>query len=114
MRFICPDYTGYLTNATLNGQIAQQQKGAAIVIEHRFYGKSNPYPDLSVASFKYHTIDQAISDLVFFAENVILPFAGGDKVSPSYAPWVLIGGSYSGTLVVVEVHSVSDMLPQVL
>ncbi|KAI9444475.1 peptidase S28 [Lactarius indigo] len=97
-------YTGYLTNRTINGQIAKQQNGATIVIEHRFYGLSNPYPDLSVASLKYLTIDQAINDLVFFAKNVTLPFPGGDKVSPMYAPWVLVGGSYSGTLAVAVVH----------
>ncbi|KAF8256895.1 hypothetical protein EI94DRAFT_1709986 [Lactarius quietus] len=68
-------YTGYLTNTTINGQIVQQQRSATIVSEHIFYSRSNPYPDLSVASFKYHTIDQAINELVFFARNVTLPFA---------------------------------------
>jgi pimeloyl-ACP methyl ester carboxylesterase len=97
-------YTGYLTNVTINGQIAQQQRGAAVVIEHRFYGLSNPRPDLSVESFKYHTIEQAISDLVHFAKTVTLPFAGGDKVSPGHAPWVLIGGSYSGALTAYTLH----------
>ncbi|KAF8258283.1 peptidase S28 [Lactarius quietus] len=102
-------YTGYLTNKTINGQIAQRQQGATIVIEHRFYGLSNPYPDLSVASFQYHTIDQALKDLVFFAKNVTLPFAGGDKVSPAYAPWVLVGGSYSGTLTAYALHEYPDV-----
>ncbi|TFY82703.1 hypothetical protein EWM64_g1305 [Hericium alpestre] len=91
-------YTGYLTNATINGQIAQQNNGATIVLEHRFYGLSNPYPDLSAASLKYHTIQQAIEDLVYFAENVKLPMPGGDDVVPDKAPWVLVGGSYSGAL----------------
>ncbi|KAH8989160.1 peptidase S28 [Lactarius hatsudake] len=101
--------TGPLTNNTIHGQIAQQQKGATIVIEHRFYGLSNPYPDLSVASFKYHTIDQAINDLVFFAKSVILPFPGGDNVSPAYAPWVLIGGSYAGALTAFTLHQYPDV-----
>jgi len=35
-------FEGYLTDKTNNGQIAQQQKGATIVLEHRFYGQSNP------------------------------------------------------------------------
>ncbi|KAI0065737.1 peptidase S28 [Artomyces pyxidatus] len=91
-------YVGYLTNATINGQIAQQQHGATIVIEHRYYGLSNPFSDLSVASLKYHTIQQAVDDLVYFAENVVLPMPGGDQVAPSKAPWVLVGGSYSGAL----------------
>ncbi|KAG6808517.1 hypothetical protein H0H92_003858 [Tricholoma furcatifolium] len=91
-------YSGYLTNGTINGQVAQQQNGSTIVLEHRFYGFSNPYPDLSVESLRVHTIQQAIDDLVYFAENVNLPMPGGNEVTPSQAPWVLIGGSYSGAL----------------
>ncbi|KAI0345812.1 peptidase S28 [Trametopsis cervina] len=91
-------YTGYLTNRTINGQIAQQQHGATIVLEHRYYGQSNPAPDLSVKSLKWHTIQQAIDDLDYFANNVVLAMPGGDDVKPSTAPWVLVGGSYSGAL----------------
>lgn len=89
-------YTGYLTNLTINGLIAQQENGATIVLEHRFYGLSNPYPDLSVESLQYHTIQQAIDDLEYFAKNVVLPMPNGANVGPDKAPWVLIGGSYSG------------------
>ncbi|KAI0040526.1 peptidase S28 [Auriscalpium vulgare] len=91
-------YTGYLTNRTVNGQIAQAHNGATIVLEHRFYGFSNPLPDLSVESLRLHTIQQAIDDLEYFANNVKLPFPGGDQVGPDKAPWVLVGGSYSGAL----------------
>ena len=68
------------------------------MIEHRFYGESNPLPDLSSESLKLHTIQQAIDDLEYFAKNVDLPMPGGDAVKPGQAPWVLIGGSYSGAL----------------
>ncbi|KAH8118755.1 peptidase S28 [Phellopilus nigrolimitatus] len=91
-------YTGYLTNVTINGLVAQQQNGSTIVLEHRFYGLSNPYDNLSVASFRVHTIQQAINDLVYFAQNVKLPMPDGSDVTPDKAPWVLIGGSYSGAL----------------
>ncbi|GLB34087.1 putative MEROPS serine peptidase family S28 [Lyophyllum shimeji] len=91
-------YYTYLTNRTINGQIAQQQNGSTIVLEHRFYGFSNPRPDLSVESLRLHTIQQAIEDLVYFAQNVHLPMPGGDQVTPDKAPWILIGGSYSGAL----------------
>ncbi|KAI0774601.1 peptidase S28 [Fomes fomentarius] len=91
-------YTGYLTNRTINGQLAQAQSGAAIVLEHRYYGLSNPFDDLSSASLKYHTIQQAIDDLEYFAKNVKLAQPDGDSVKPGQAPWVLIGGSYSGAL----------------
>jgi len=89
---------GFLTNQTIDGQIAQQQGGATIVIEHRYYGYSNPYNNLSVASLRYHTIQQAIDDLEYFAYNVKLPMPGGDHVTPAEAPWILIGGSYAGAL----------------
>ncbi|KAJ8469607.1 hypothetical protein ONZ51_g8879 [Trametes cubensis] len=36
--------------------------------------------------------------LEYFAKNVDLPMPGGDAVKPGQAPWVLIGGSYSGAL----------------
>lgn len=78
--------------------IAQQEKGATIIIEHRFFGESNPYNNLSTASLSLLTVEQSISDLVYFAENVKLPMPGGDAVSPKQAPWVLIGGSYPGAL----------------
>ncbi|KAF9031816.1 peptidase S28 [Hymenopellis radicata] len=91
-------YTAYLTNVTINGLIAQQEGGATIVLEHRFYGLSNPYPDLTPASLKYHTIQQAIDDLDYFANNVALPMPNGTEVGPDKAPWILIGGSYSGAL----------------
>ncbi|PPQ74362.1 hypothetical protein CVT24_000656 [Panaeolus cyanescens] len=92
-------YSGYLSNRTITGMIAQQQNGSVIVLEHRFYGLSNPYPDLSVKSFRVHTIQQAIDDLEYFAKNVNLPQPDGDKVTPDRAPWVFVGGSYPGALV---------------
>lgn len=76
--------------------VAQQQNGSTIILEHRFYGFSNPYPDLSVKSFQVHTIQQAIDDLEYFATNVNLPMPNGDQLTPDKAPWILIGGSYAG------------------
>ena len=91
------DYTAYLTNETMSGLIAQQQNGATVLLEHRFFGQSNPYPDLSSKSLALLTIQQAIDDLVYFAQNATLPMPGGDKVKPDSTPWILFGGSYSGT-----------------
>ncbi|OBZ70209.1 putative serine protease K12H4.7 [Grifola frondosa] len=90
--------TRYLTNTTINGQFAQELNGSTIVIEHRFFGFSNPLPDLSVKSLQLQTIQQAIDDLEYFAKNVQLPMPGGSEVAPGKAPWILVGGSYSGAL----------------
>ena len=92
-------YDEYLTNSTINGLIAQANNGSTIVLEHRFFGLSNPYPDLSEESFKYHTLQQSIDDFEYFAKNVVLPMPGGDSVMPGQAPWIVTGGSYSGALV---------------
>jgi hypothetical protein len=91
-------YEAYTTNDTINGLIAQQQSGAAIIIEHRFFGYSNPYDNLTSQSLAVLTIQQAIDDLVYFATTADLPMPGGDAVKPGQAPWILIGGSYSGAL----------------
>ncbi|KAH7925529.1 hypothetical protein BV22DRAFT_1104894 [Leucogyrophana mollusca] len=91
-------FDGYLTNRSINGMIAQQEKGATVVIEHRFFGFSNPYDNLTSQSLEVLTIQQAIDDLVYFAQTIDLPMPGGDQVKPNQAHWVLIGGSYSGAL----------------
>ena len=68
------------------------------VQEHRFFGLSNPYPDLTVKSLKYLTIQQAIEDFAYFAQTASLPMPGGDAVKPDQVPWIFVGGSYSGAL----------------
>ncbi|KAK7062128.1 peptidase S28 [Favolaschia claudopus] len=91
-------FSSYLTNNTINGQIAQQENGAVVLLEHRFYGLSNPLPDLSVESLRLLTVQQAIDDYEYFAKNVILPMPNGDRLSAVTTPWILTGGSYSGAL----------------
>lgn len=91
-------YSQYLTNKTLHGAMAQSTNGSVILLEHRFFGLSNPRPDLSSESLKLLTIEQSIEDLVYFAENVVLPQPNGHRLKPTQAPWILVGGSYSAAL----------------
>lgn len=83
-------FTGYLVNKSLNGQIAQQESGATIVLEHCYYGLSTPAANISAQNLKYHTIQQAIDDLAYFSKQVQLPMPGGDSVGPDVAPWILM------------------------
>ncbi|KAI0332896.1 peptidase S28 [Cubamyces sp. BRFM 1775] len=92
------DLIGYLTNYTITGWLAEKLNGTVILMEHRFFGESNPYPDLSSESLRLLTLQQAIEDYEYFLTNVHLPMPGGDQVGPDKAPWVLFGGSYSGAL----------------
>ena len=79
--------------------------GATVMLEHRFYGFSNPVEDLNGTTLaKYHTIEQAVADLEYFAKNVELPMEGGDEVAPGMVPWILSGCSYMGALTAWTMH----------
>jgi hypothetical protein len=39
-----------------------------ISIEHRYYGESQPFDDLSVESMKYLTSELALADLAYFID----------------------------------------------
>ncbi|USP82861.1 hypothetical protein yc1106_10135 [Curvularia clavata] len=79
-------------------QLAYNLGAAYILLENRYYGESSPYSELTTANLKYLTFDQVMRDTVNFATNVKLPFAVNSTASD--VPWVLTGGSYSGTITV--------------
>ncbi|OSC97649.1 peptidase S28 [Trametes coccinea BRFM310] len=87
-----------LADLGIPGVLAKEFNGVAVLLEHRFFGLSSPYPDLSVKSYRVHTIQQAIDDHEYFVKNVKLAMPGGDQLSPDKAPWILMGGSYPGAL----------------
>lgn len=91
-------YVGYLKNATITGLFAQEVKGAVIMIEHRYWGQSSPYDDLTAETLQFLTLKQAIADFVYFAKTVNLPFDTNHSSNAGNAPWVFSGGSYSGAL----------------
>lgn len=91
-------YTGYLTNRTITGLFAQAVGGATVLMEHRYWGDSSPYSELTTENFTYLTLEQAIKDTTYFANNVALPFDSNGSSNAANAPWVMAGGSYSGAL----------------
>uniref|UniRef100_A0A7E4UR46 Serine protease K12H4.7 n=1 Tax=Panagrellus redivivus TaxID=6233 RepID=A0A7E4UR46_PANRE len=62
------------------------------VLEHRFYGESNPTGDQKVESLKYLTSEQVLADVNSFilAQNKAFNFTN--------PRWITFGGSYSGAL----------------
>ena len=78
--------------------LAQRVGAAAIVLEHRYWGTSTPFTELTTANMTYLTLDNSIHDLTYFANNVKLPFARHFSSNADAVPWVLMGGSYSGAL----------------
>ncbi|KAH8690492.1 putative serine peptidase [Talaromyces proteolyticus] len=89
-------YTGYLSNKTLSGLYAQEMGGAVLILEHRYYGESSPVQELTPKTMQHLTFKNALADTVNFAKNVQLPFDNTTGSSPDNAPWILVGGSYSG------------------
>lgn len=66
--------------------------GASIVfLEHRYYGKSQPFSDLSSEHLKFLTRENALEDLATF-QNWISQKEG------LRGKWIAVGGSYAGHL----------------
>ncbi|KAF2075083.1 hypothetical protein CYY_003603 [Polysphondylium violaceum] len=72
--------------------IYAQALGACIVtLEHRYYGGSSPFDDLSTENLKFLNSRQALNDLAVFIVSFTNNLSNAGKV-------VTIGGSYSGAL----------------
>lgn len=88
----------YTTLNRLPGLFAKEIGGAVIILEHRYWGKSAPSPNLTVASLQHLTLENAIKDHAYFARNFDPPFDNSSKSGPDDAPWIFSGGSYPGAL----------------
>ncbi|KAK5662263.1 hypothetical protein OQA88_8168 [Cercophora sp. LCS_1] len=88
----------YTTTQRLTGLFAKELGGAVVVLEHRYWGESSPFQELTVKNLQYLTLENSIKDLSYFARNFALPSDTSGKSSPNEAPWVYSGGSYAGAL----------------
>lgn len=76
--------------------LAKATGGAAIVFEHRYYGKSFPVDELTTDSFRFLTTMQSLQDLAHFARTAKLPGLEKCNLTSNDAPWIVYGGSYAG------------------
>ena len=70
---------------------ARETGAAMLLLEHRFYGKSHPTPDLGVKNLVWLSSRQALADLA----NFITQMTASHNLT---GPWVALGGSYPGSL----------------
>lgn len=75
--------------------LAALEGAAVFALEHRFFGKSMPFTELTPANYKYLTIDQALADLAEFIQQVIHKH---EKADAKNLKLVVVGGSYPGAL----------------
>ncbi|OQR89703.1 serine protease family S28 [Achlya hypogyna] len=72
--------------------LARSHRALLVAVEHRYYGKSYPTPDMSTENLRYLSSQQALFDLARIH----------DYLTRSYglwrSKWVAFGGSYPGAL----------------
>jgi len=73
--------------------LARQFKAYSIQVEHRFYGKSQPFKDWSAENLLYLTSEQALADLANFIQ-----FMNDTTTELQNRKWIIFGGSYAGAL----------------
>jgi hypothetical protein len=88
----------YFTTQRLAGLFAKELGGAVILLEHRYWGQSSPFEQLTVENLQYLTLDNSIKDLSYLARELVPPFDTSGKSSAVEAPWVYTGCSYGGAL----------------
>jgi len=77
--------------------LAKTTGALLVALEHRFYGKSYPVPDIRTENLKLLSTKQAVNDLAYFVEY-LMANADPSQVRPKEFKWILFGGSYPGML----------------
>jgi len=77
-------------------QLAKATGGIGVILEHRYYGKSFPTPDLSTANLRFLTTEQALGDEAYFAQNIVFPGLESKNLTAPSTAYIGYGGSYAG------------------
>jgi len=90
--YLCGEAT--CTESSFDGAMAtyaKELKAHMIAIEHRYYGKSQPFDKLTTENLAYLSTDLALEDAAGFQRHAQseLGFTG---------KWIVVGGSYAGSL----------------
>ncbi|KAK4231649.1 hypothetical protein QBC38DRAFT_200927 [Podospora fimiseda] len=88
----------YFTSNRLTGRMAKEMGGAVVIMEHRYWGESSPFENLTVQNLQYLTLNHSLKDVPYLAKNIKLPFDESGGSAPDKAPWVFTGGSYPGAM----------------
>ena len=87
------------SSCIVNGGIvdlAKKINAGLFALEHRFFGKSQPFEDLETDHLKYLSIDQAMADLASFIDSIVLNHQSASKSQEVRVG--VVGGSYPGAL----------------
>ncbi|KAH0788616.1 Clan SC, family S28, unassigned serine peptidase [Histomonas meleagridis] len=73
--------------------LSERYHAKVFTIQHRFFGKSQPFDDTSTEHLQYLTVDQALEDYSYFYDYYVQTHPD----EPIH-PWLIVGGSYPGLL----------------
>jgi serine protease 16 len=73
--------------------LAVRHSALIVALEHRYYGKSQPFSDLSTANLRFLSSLHALQDIAEFHAHV-----QEEYLLPASTKWVTFGGSYPGML----------------
>jgi hypothetical protein len=76
--------------------LAEATNGIGVILEHRYYGKSFPVPDLSAENMRFLSTEQALADTSYFAQHVEFPGLENRNLTALDTPYIIYGGSYAG------------------
>jgi len=89
--YICGEYRCSVPETRLFPFMVGASHGARLfVLEHRFYGDSQPFDNWNMTSLTYLSSEQAMSDLAYFL--------GAMNLDNPARQTIVIGGSYPGAL----------------
>ncbi len=94
--YICAEGPGgFPAGSSFILTIAKELKAAVVALEHRFYGQSVPFRDLSLDNLRFLSHDQSLADTAYF-----IRFFKRKLETESEVPLKLFvtGGSYAGAL----------------
>jgi len=76
-------------------QVAKATNGIGVILEHRYYGTSHPFPNVSTKNLRFLSTEQSLAEINHFALNVEFEGVDADLTAPN-TPWIVYGGSYAG------------------
>eukprot|EP00475_Leptophrys_vorax_P004879 TRINITY_DN1291_c0_g1_i1.p1 TRINITY_DN1291_c0_g1~~TRINITY_DN1291_c0_g1_i1.p1 ORF type:complete len:396 (+),score=104.95 TRINITY_DN1291_c0_g1_i1:111-1298(+) len=92
--------TAGLMDSRLFPLVLAKRFGAKVIsLEHRFFGKTQPFEDLSTEGLKFLNTKQALADLAYFIQTYQDQINADNGITePHQNQWIALGGSYPGAL----------------
>ncbi|KAJ2160708.1 hypothetical protein GGF46_002066 [Coemansia sp. RSA 552] len=87
-----------IDETTWVAELAQRTQGTVVLLEQRFYGDSVPDAAPEASVLQYLAVEQMMADIRRFIES-----------GPMQGPWVLVGGSFAGSLMAWTKHRYPEL-----